>query len=201
MDPVSAVGVVAATVAFIDGAAKIVKRLADSEGIPKEFQEIGWRLPVILNVVRRTQDAAGALDAQTAASLEAIVRVCHNHVHELHDILQRTAVTRSDSAIRRGVKAAVLLKEEAKIRRIASSLRDNIGLLTLLNVAPAEREKVAAQSRGSETPRPSARPGRVFLLPFVQDLQFVGREKELSSIRDAFATQKRVAISGIGGIG
>ncbi len=199
MDPVSAVGVVAATVAFIDGAAKIVKRLADSEGIPKEFQEIGWRLPVILNVVRRTQDAAGALDAQTAASLEAIVRVCHNHVHELHDILQRTAVTRSDSAIRRGVKAAVLLKEEAKIRRIASSLRDNIGLLTLLNVAPAER--VAAQSHGSEAPRPSARPGRVFLLPFVQDQQFVGREEELSSIRDAFATQKRVAISGIGGIG
>ena len=40
-----------------------------------------------------------------------------------------------------------------------------------------------------------------FLVPFVQDSQFVGREDIISNINEKFKTEQRVALTGIGGVG
>lgn len=101
----------------------------------------------------------------------------------------------------RTVKAGVSLVEEGRVQRIATSLRDNVQLLTFLNVAPAERGKPKPERRPSE-PLPSyANATGVFLVPFSRDEHFVGRENTLRSIALSFENQARVAVSGIGGVG
>ncbi|KAK4991151.1 hypothetical protein LTR66_006622 [Elasticomyces elasticus] len=62
-------------------------------------------------------------------------------------------------------------------------------------------EKLQAKRRPSE-PLPShAGATGMFLMPFSRDDHFVGRENALQSISADFGKQKRVAISGIGGVG
>ena len=41
----------------------------------------------------------------------------------------------------------------------------------------------------------------LFLVPFCRDDHFIGREEFLSTIDRKFATEQRVAICGIGGVG
>ena len=204
MDPLTAVGLASAIVSFIDIGMKIAKRLeelSEAGDVPKVFRDIRTRLPLIMSIVTRTQDATNSLSPEAKEAFQSVVRHCFDQATQLDEILQKVTVERGDSRWKKGIKAAVSLVEENRVQRIATALRDNVQLLTFLNVTPAEKEKPPQGRRASEAPPPYAKSTGVFLLPFIRDSQFVGRGETLASITEAFATQRRVAIAGIGGVG
>lgn len=204
MDPVVAVGLASAVVTFVDIGSKIVKRikeLSEAGDIPEVFRDIRTRLPLLTGIVVSTQHGIDSLSPEGREALEEIVRQCFEQVTYLEDVLRKLVVYQGDSRLKKAVKAGVSLMEEGRVQRIATMLRDNVQLLTYLNVTPAEKERPKTERRPSE-PLPSYMSATgVFTVPFSRDEQFVGRENTLQAIASSFESHARVAIAGIGGVG
>jgi len=203
MDPVTAVGLASAVVTFINIGTKIAKRLkelSEAGDIPEVFREIRTRLPLIISIIFSTQHGTDNLSPEAREAFEEIVNQCFEQVTQLDNILKKVTIARGDSRVKKTLKAGVSLIEESRVQRIATALRDNVQLLTFLNVAPAEKGKPPAERPSEPLPSYASATG-MFLVPFSRDDHFVGRESVLQSISASFEKQKRVAISGIGGIG
>ncbi|KAL8787702.1 MAG: hypothetical protein Q9195_007658 [Heterodermia aff. obscurata] len=204
MDPCTAIGLASAIVTFVDIGAKIVRRLkelSEAGDVPEVFRDIRTRLPLLTSVVVGTQQNIEYLSPEARDALQEIVTQCFDQVSQLDDLVQKVAVSRGDSRLVKTVKAGVSLIEEGRVQRIATALRDNVQLLTFLNVTPVERGKPPLERQSSESPPSYAKEFGVFLVPFRRDEYFVGRESVLQTIASSFEKQPRVAISGIGGIG
>lgn len=208
MDPITAISLVSAIVALVDVGSKIAKRLEElsSAGdVPKVFRDLRTRLPLVLQIVERTREGAEGLTPEARASVNAVVCNCYENVERLDEILQRVTVGENDSRWNRGAKAFISLIQEARVDRISDALKDNVQLLTSLNVSPIEPRKgsVALERRTSIASQPpSYESGEVqFHVPFERDENFIGRQQELDAIKNGFKGQNRMAISGIGGVG
>lgn len=204
MDPFTAIGLASAIVTFVDIGAKIVKRLkelSEAGDVPEVFRDIRTRLPLLTSVVVGTQQNIEHLTPEAREALQEIVTQCFEQVNQLDDLVKKVVVSRGDSRLVKTVKASVSLIEEGRVQRIATALRDNVQLLTFLNVTPGEKGNPPLERQSSEPPPPYAKEIGVFLVPFSRDEDFVGRESVLQNIVSSFEKQPRVAISGIGGIG
>ncbi|EPE33392.1 P-loop containing nucleoside triphosphate hydrolase [Glarea lozoyensis ATCC 20868] len=194
---------VASSVAqLIQFSQKIVSQLRELRAgdVPAAFLDIRMRLPLILNIISRIHDAQ--LSPGDKETFTIVVERSLKQVHQLTVILDKLTIAKGDSALRKGLKVAFGLVEESRIQNIASSLKDNVQLLTCINIAPAEKEKpLPAERRSSEAPPLYGDSTGVFSVPFIRDSQFVGREKVIRSIDEAFEKQTRVAVAGIGGVG
>ncbi|MCJ1311572.1 hypothetical protein MMC25_005245 [Agyrium rufum] len=191
MDPITAIGLASAIITFVDFGSKIVRRLEELSAageVPKVFREIRTRLPLIITTIDRTRDAAKNLSRSAEEALSSVVESCYSQVKQLEEILQRFTAEKGESSWRKGFKATLSIMEETKVQRIESALRENVQILTLFSLAPDESSKRADLQQ-------------VIILPFERDMHLVGRENVLSSIGDLFKKQRRVAITGIGGVG
>ena len=204
MDPVTAIGLASAIVTLVDVGMKIARRMkemSEAGDIPEVFRDIRTRLPLIISIVDRMQRGTDNISPEAEEAFEGVVRQCLEQVSQLDEVLKKMEISEGDSRLKKAVRAGVSLVEEGRVQRIATALRDNVQLLTFLNVTPAEKERPKAERRPSE-PLPSYMSATgVFLVPFRRDERFVGRESNLRSIASSFETQNRVAISGIGGVG
>ena len=206
MDPITAIGLASAIITFVEIGSKIAKRLeelSEAGDVPKVFRDVRTRLPLLLQIVERTRDGTRDLNVDSQASLEAVVRNCYEQVKQLEEILDKVTIAQQDSRWKRGAKAVVSLIEENRVQRIATALKDNVQLLTFLNVSLGEKHTPGPEWRRSsiQAPPPYESSTVHFHVPFERDEHFVGRQQELDAINQAFVKQRRVAISGIGGIG
>ena len=204
MDPVTTIGLASAIVTFVAVGTKIAQRireLSDAGGIPEVFCDIRTRLPLIISIVARTQHETEELHPEVEKALNEVVRQCFEQVNQLDEILTKVTISKSDSRLKKTVKAGISLVEEGRVLKIATALKDNVQLLTFLNVAPAANGAPKTERRPSEALPSYATGTGVFLVPFNRDEHFVGRESSLHSITLSFETHNRVAISGIGGVG
>ena len=204
MDPVTAVGLASAIITFVSIGTRIalrIRELSEACDIPDVFRDIKTRLPLLISIVVRTQNRTENLSPEAEEAFGEVVRQCFKQVRQLDDVLKKVMISKGDSRLKKTVRAGISLVEEGRVQRIAAALRDNVQLLTFLNVTPAEKEKPNSERRPSE-PLPSYMSATgLFLVPFIRDARFVGRESNLRSIDLSFGTQSRVAISGIGGVG
>lgn len=204
MDPITAIGLASAIVTFVNLGTKIARRireLSETGDTPDVFRDIKTRLPLLISIVVRTQHETDKLSPEAEEAFEEVVRQCYEQVSQLDEVLKKVMISKGDSRLKKTVRAGISLVEEGRVQRIAQALRDNVQLLTLLNITPAEKERPQTERRPSE-PLPSYMSATgVFLVPFSRDARFVGRESNIRSIDSCFRTQSRVAISGIGGIG
>ncbi|KAL8917580.1 MAG: hypothetical protein Q9208_007863 [Pyrenodesmia sp. 3 TL-2023] len=204
MDPITAYGLAAAIITFVDVGTRVagrVKELSDAGDIPGVFRDIKTRLPLIIDIIAQTQSEADKLSPEAQESLKEVVRQSLKQVNQLDEILKKVTVSKGESLLRKTVKAGVSLVEEGRVQKIAAALKDNVQLLTLFNAKSAEKDKPLLKRWASELLPSYEDATGVFLLPFSRDEQFVGRESQLQSIAASFQTQTRVAVSGIGGVG
>ena len=204
MDPITAVGLASAIITFVNIGTRIsrrIKELSEAGDTPDVFRDIKTRLPLLISIVVRTQHETHKLSPEAEEAFEEVVRQCYEQVSQLDEVLKKVMISKGDSRLKKTVRAGISLVEEGRVQRIATALRDNVQLLTFLNVTPAEKERPKTERRPSE-PLPSYMSATgVFLVPFSRDARFVGRESNLHSIDSCFATHSRVAICGIGGVG
>lgn len=204
MDPCTTIGLASAIATFVTLGMKVarrIKELSEAGDIPEVFRDIKTRLPLIVSIVDRTQHGISNLPSEANEAFKEVVRQCSEQVSQLDEILKTVIISKGESRLKKAVRAGVSLVEEGRVQRIATALRDNIQLLTFLNVTPATKVRPKAGRRPSEPLQSYMSITGLFLVPFSRDERFVGRENNLRSITSSFRTQNRVAISGIGGVG
>ena len=155
MDPITAFGLAAAIVNFIDLGSKIVTRineLSEAGDIPKVFRSTENRVFIFSRVLERTQREAANLSPQAEKKLEEILRECFDQIRQLDEILNKVKVSKGDSWYKKVVKASVSLYEEGRVHKIATSLKENVESLTLLSNTPVEKERPKVQRWPSEPP-------------------------------------------------
>ncbi|KAL8960401.1 MAG: hypothetical protein Q9193_002887 [Seirophora villosa] len=204
MDPITAYGLASAIITFVDFGTKVamrVKELSEAGDIPELFRDIKTRLPLIINIIKHTLSATTNLSPEAHGAYAEVVRQSFKQVSQLDEILKKVTISKGESLLSKTVKAGISVVEEGRVKRIALGLKDNVQLLTLLNVKAEEKERPAARRWPSE-PLPSySDAAGVFLLPFSRDERFIGRDIPLQSIASNFESQARVAVAGIGGVG
>ena len=208
MDPVTAIGLASAITQLVSMGVKVGKRMkemSESGNIPEVFRNIQTGLPLLITIVVRTQHLTENLTSEAMRAFEEVVRKSFEQVYQLDVILAKVKITKGDSRLRRMLKAGISLVEEGRVQRIATSLRDNVQLLTFLNVTPAEKadgRDRPKMSRLASEPLPSYESATgIFSVPFTRDDHFIGRESDLQAIATYFTKQRRVAVCGIGGVG
>ncbi|KAK4694249.1 hypothetical protein P7C71_g3306, partial [Lecanoromycetidae sp. Uapishka_2] len=157
MDPITAIGLASAIVAFVDIGMKMAKRireLSEAGDIPDVFRDIKTRLPLIVSIVDRTQRGTEDLSPEAEKAFQHVVSQCFEQVSQLDEVLNKVVIFKGDSRLKKKVKVFVSLKEEPRVQRIATAIMDNIQLLTSLNVISAERKRPEAERKPSE-PLPS----------------------------------------------
>ena len=188
------IGLVASIVQFITFGATVVVRLQEfqeeTSKTPKVFQDIGTRLPLLLNSLKRIEEQAnaGRFDEDARQALQPVIDSCHTETQKLNKVLDNVSPLLNDSSWRRGAKALLSISQESKVQRINITLGENIQLLTLHQVSGSRQEAIKA-----------AHP--LFLVPFERDPKFIGRGVVIDEINQKFKTQSRVAIAGLGGVG
>ena len=211
MDPVTALGVASAVVTFLEVGAQILKRLEELSKIgdvPIAFNDIRTRLPLLLSIVTSIQSNHEPLTSDAQDPFEKVVAGCYKHIEDVERILQKVTVAHGDTRWRKAVRAASSLAEESRIHRLAAALRDDIGLLSMLNVSPLEKSEKKGQRRPSASglsvrtipPSYSDAVG-IFMVPFVRDERFIGRDTVIKEFDELFAQQGRISIAGVGGVG
>lgn len=137
MDPVSAIGVAAAIVQFVDLGTKFVKRLKDyssaASEIPKSLQHISNQLPLLVNTLDRlkTDVQVERVDFDTRCILKGVVAGCKQQVEKLDGIIDKVLNIPGDYRIVRVQKAFVSSRNDTKVPEIEKSLQIYISVLTL----------------------------------------------------------------------
>jgi hypothetical protein len=193
------VGLVSAVVQFMDFSTKIVKRLDEFQSsidhVPKSFQAIKSELPLFLYTLRRTKEQAeaGYVDEDTQHALLQVVEDCRLHANLLNDTLVKMLPNPEDRKLRRMMKAFQSVLQEKKIQEIIARLRNHIQTLTYHHAT------------GVSKLEPKPKVTAMWLVPFDQNKNFVGREEIFEALEKAFAvgndSQPRAALCGLGGVG
>ena len=222
------IGLASAIVQFVDFSTKVVGRLRtfqkDAVNGPKVFQDISNRLPLIIELVQRIRDqsVAGELSNDSQNIMLPVIQSCLAQVELLDDLLTKVLPKLDDSSWIRGRKALSSVIRESEIEKIDSTLKSNFDLLIqagtfqsisrlelrdlqpphqIRNMAmpPSYSVAILPQHKTKRSESLSLQP--VFMVPFQRDPRFLGRQTELEDIDLRFASQRQVAIAGLGGIG
>lgn len=206
MDPVSAIGLAAAILQFIDVANKVVARLSDFgdaiEQAPRAFRQIHTELPLIIDCLRRikVQDNEGILDTLTRNALGPVVQECYKETERLRDLLADILPSAQASSWERRVKAVKSLGSDKKVENIADALAKYVKTLTFHQVLAN-----SATARAPSQPQPVAPWKPFWLVPYDRNLSFVGRDDIFDEIEKTFSvpqdSQPKAALCGLGGIG
>ena len=199
MDPITAIGLAAAIVQFVDVGSRIVKRLSDfsnhSDQIPKAFRQVKTELPLIIDGVRRIQDQVKSNDISPTSqeALLPVLRECQDAAQKLDGLLEDILPSATASSWERKKKAIASFAHDSKVQDIAETLGKYLRVLTfhqVINDSPAQDQR---QNKSS------------WLVPFDRNPAFVGRDGIFSAIDEALkvreGSQPKVALCGLGGIG
>ena len=117
-----------------------------------------------------------------------MVKECTAQVQHVDDIFEHIVPTAKDSPWQRKKKALLSVRQESKMIKIEEELRTNLEILDLY--------------QGSVPNQEIQNPFQpVFLVKFERDKNFIGRKAVIEEISLKFQSQRRVAISGFGGVG
>jgi N-terminal domain on NACHT_NTPase and P-loop NTPases len=188
------VGLASAIVQFVDFSTKIIQRLDEFKSrvgeVPQTFRDLKIQLPLLRDTLKRAKAEAevGLIDADTQRAVLDVVEGCRLQVQRLNEILIKTLPTPADSRWRLGMKAFSSVGQERDVREIIDRIQRYQISLIQHHTAPH-----------SLTLPMRTKP--LFTVPFAQDVRFTGRQDELKRIDEQFQTQRRVALTGLGGVG
>jgi N-terminal domain on NACHT_NTPase and P-loop NTPases len=203
-DPITAIGLVAAILQFIEIGARVASRMSDFsnsvDDIPKTFRHIKINLPLIVDSLRRIKAQAElqGLDKATQDALTGVVDECHREVCSLNDILDRAIPPAGASSWERRRLAIASFAKDKKVKAIEKALETYVRTLTLHQSVQSAGPVVHLAVQPSK-------PKIHFLLPFDRNSTFVGRVGIFKEIEQKFAvkegSQPKAALCGLGGIG
>ena len=150
MDPVTALGVAAAIVQFVNLGVKVTKKLSEyvnaSPGdMPKSLRSINIQLPLLLNALSRIQDESQIkkYDTELQYILNGVAIGCLKLARELDDISNRLKPKAGENLAAKVKKAFSSLKVDQRILDIDRGLQGYIQVLVLHQVIDHTESGVA----------------------------------------------------------
>ncbi|TVY43158.1 Ankyrin [Lachnellula occidentalis] len=141
MDPVSAIGIAAAVVQFVQFGFQIVKRLEELNNaypgeVPRSLQAINTQLPLLLDALKRikTDSEVKSLDVDTKCILRGVISGCHVQVAELETMINEIARSPGETFKTKIKKVFTSLRYDEKIWAVQRNLNTYISVLTLHHV-------------------------------------------------------------------
>ena len=141
MDPLTALGLAAAVIQFVQFGMQVAARLEDYRSsnpneIPKSIQAICTQLPLLLNAFNRMKSEASLtkLDFDTRCILKGVVAGCMIQVEEIEKIARQISNEPGQSLGVKMRKVFVSLKSEEKVWAIERNLQTYISVLILHHV-------------------------------------------------------------------
>ncbi|MCJ1389673.1 hypothetical protein MMC18_002530 [Xylographa bjoerkii] len=141
MDPLTAFGLAAAVLQFVQFGMQVAARLEDYRSsnpneIPKSIEAICTQLPLLLNAFNRMNSEASLnkLDFDTKCILKGVVAGCMTQVEEIEKIVRQISNEPGQSLGVKMRKVFVSLKSEDKVWAIERNLHTYISVLILHHV-------------------------------------------------------------------
>lgn len=195
-EAIAIVSLVATVGSLVDYGRQIVSRLnefhSDFGEVPKSLRDFSNILPLILDTLSRTERQArdGRVNHDTQVALRPVLQDCRTQIKALELILQKTLPTKSDSAFTKSTKALASVRKQKDINKIVSKIRDHVSILTYHHSTGPNMPSVVRSHANY-----------LFTVPFPRDEKFIGREQAFASMKEQLQKQRRMALSGIGGVG
>lgn len=144
MDPISAIGVAAAVVQFVQFGMQVAKRLnefnnANPGEVPRSLQAISTQLPLLLNALNRvkTDSEVNNLNLDTKCILRGVLSGCHVQISEVEAMISEIARSHGDAFKAKIKKVFTSLKYDEKIWEVERNLNTYISVLILHHVVDA----------------------------------------------------------------
>ncbi|MCJ1316835.1 hypothetical protein MMC15_002156 [Xylographa vitiligo] len=141
MDPLTALGLAAAVIQFVQFGMQVAARLEDYRSsnpneVPKSIEAICTQLPLLLNAFNRMNSEASLskLDFDTRCILKGVVAGCMTQVEEIEKIVRQISNEPGQSLGVKMRKVFVSLKSEDKVWAIERNLHTYISVLILHHV-------------------------------------------------------------------
>ncbi|MCJ1246054.1 hypothetical protein MMC30_003258 [Trapelia coarctata] len=205
-EALAAAGLASSIVQFITFSCQLVERLKEFQSsiqeVPKTFRDISVQLPLLVDTLGKTKAQADSRQVtwETASALKPVVEGCLEQIKSLEDILTKTIPGQESSAWDRRFKALSSLRHDKAVQRISSALQSYIQYLTYHEAS--HKASILAAPQELITEPDGLQQKTCFMVKYDQDPNFVGREDIINEIDRRFALrQRRVALTGIGGVG
>lgn len=141
MDPLSAIGLAASVVQFVQFGMLIANRLEEFSSknpgeVPKSLQAISMQLPLLLNALGRIKSDSDIrnLDFDTKCILKGMVSGCQQQIVEIERMINEISKAPGDSFKTKIKKVFVSLKYDEKVWAIERNLHTYISVLILHHV-------------------------------------------------------------------
>ena len=220
------VAIVSSIVQLVDFSSNVVERIYEfqkrAQEVPKAFRGISRVLPALSNGFLKAKEQLDndRIPEDTRKALAPLIDRCLEQVKALDAIVLKVLPSADDSTLARSKKALRSFKKENEVKAIERALRDDFQATAQLlvfcsvvtdplpePVVPLEPPPypISDDQLGRSDPmqiekESELRPG-IFFLPFERDEHFINRHGVLEQIDQKFESQRRVAISGMGGVG
>lgn len=141
MAELAAVGAAANILQLIDFGSRVITRLEEFHAyvdeVPYTFISIKHRLPLLLDTLKKTQDAidVGMIKRETDAALGAVIRDCMLQIQSLEAILLKILPTSQDSWLKRSKRAISSFNQDSAVQKISSKIRHHVQVLTYYHAA------------------------------------------------------------------
>lgn len=203
MDPVTAVGLVAAIIQLVEFGTKVTERFTDfssaglQDGPPTAFKYIMAVLPLIMEGLQNLQSRISDVTAQARVTLHTVVQSCLSDVQTLNQILDKVLPSSKASKWEKGKKALASIQCDKEIDRIAGAIKTYIGVLTF--------HQVVEMSQNYKVKKPTSPQKGFWVVPYDKNRSFVQRDGIFDEIERELSVgegvQPRTALYGLGGIG
>lgn len=195
---------------------------------PRVFQDVRTRLPLILDLVKKIQAQidSGKIDKASQDVMLPVIQSCLIQVKLLDQLFLKALPRLRDSSWTRGKRALISVIRESEVEKIDQVLKTNFDLLVqsgtfqsmgrleghdsgssqhMVNVFIPQQQILSSspppQYGNYVTRRDSAPMSPVFMVPFLRDPKFIGRQAIIEDIEMRFRGRRRVALAGLGGVG
>jgi hypothetical protein len=140
-EALAVVGVVSNIVQLADFSSKVLHRLYEFQSspgeIPKTYRHIKSELPILREILEQTKEAidAGLISDETKRALLPVIEGCREQIASLDAFVTKALPAPEDSKWKKGRKAILSMRQDAKVESIMKAVRSYVGTLTFYYAA------------------------------------------------------------------
>ncbi|KAF2115891.1 hypothetical protein BDV96DRAFT_646065 [Lophiotrema nucula] len=191
--------IIATTIQIFDFSTKVLSRIesyaSNTKSLPKVFQNIHTRLPVLEHALRQTKGASdeGLIPRNTEEKIMPLVNACLERLKQLDAVVTKVLPQKDDGTVKRGLRAVGSLRYDSKVVNLYTEIGKDIAAL--------QSHMTTVSGAGSLAAQPKAPPIPSSNVPFRREPHFIHRP--IFDQIEAACQQpaSRTALVGLGGVG
>ncbi|UPK93046.1 hypothetical protein LCI18_003981 [Fusarium solani-melongenae] len=136
-------GVISAIITIIEASIKIYRTASEASGLPQSFRDAASRLPLVQDTLKLAVDglAEEALDAESQASLGAVLEKCTDRAAELLEIFQTVITPTGASRTEKYLRALKTIPQAEKVETLMEGIMADLQLVATNHAVKAATRK------------------------------------------------------------